>query len=326
MVNPDVGLGRLFWSALDALSAVGTAVLARIVRRQLNEGPFRWERTYRAWERAGVTPIRHHYYQPVFDAHLVPEEVWTFRDPLTGVDLNVASQLNLLHQFRHRNELARFPHGTPTEPLGFFHGNRSFDGIDAEVLYLVLRHFRPRRVVEVGSGWSTRLILTALRQNAAEGVPGRLTCIEPYEQPWLEQLPVELHRVCVETLPISFFADLEAGDVLFIDSSHTIRVGGDVTYLYLQVLPALKPGVLVHIHDVFLPWEYPQLYFRDLRWFWTEQFLLRAFLTFNHAYEVLLSLHYLAREHREALMEVCQVTRYPDSAACSFWLRVNRCV
>jgi len=94
-------------------------------------------------------------------------------------------------------------------------------------------------------------------------------------------------------------AQLAAGDILFIDSSHVVKTGGDVTYLFLEVPPRLRPGVIVHVHDVFLPQEFPRSWILDLHLFWTEQYLLQAFLTYNSDFEVLFASGYMGLQHRQ---------------------------
>src|SRR5207247_5820903 len=99
---------------------------------------------------------------------------------------------------------------------------------------------------------------------------------------------------------------LQSGDVLFIDSSHTVKIGGDVNYLFLEVLPRLKPGVIVHVHDIFLPFEYPREWVRDDFRFWAEQYLLQAFLTFNSEFQVLMANNYLNHSYAKVLRRAFQ--------------------
>ena len=123
----------------------------------------------------------------------------------------------------------------------------------------------------------------------------------------------------VQDLDVDFFSQLNSGDILFIDSSHTVKIGGDVNYLFLEVLPRLNPGVIVHVHDIFLPFEYRRDWVLDEFRFWTEQYLLQAFLTFNSEFEVLLASYYLSHYHKEHLRAA-----FPDLPRWiggSFWMR-----
>jgi hypothetical protein len=143
-----------------------------------------------------------------------------------------------------------------------------------------------------------------LAQAAARNGKSNLICIEPFPRefvrkgfPGLQSLIEEK----VQDINLEFFSQLESGDILFIDSSHTVKIGGDVNYLFLEVLPRLKPGVIVHVHDIFLPFEYRRDWVLDEFRFWSEQYLLQAFLTFNSEFEVVMANRYLAHRYREDL-------------------------
>jgi hypothetical protein len=123
----------------------------------------------------------------------------------------------------------------------------------------------------------------------------------------------------VQEVELELFQQLGAGDVLFIDSSHVVKTGGDVNYLYLEVLPRLRPGVVVHVHDIFLPGEYRKDWVTEEFRFWTEQYLLQAFLAFNSEFEVLLCNSYLGRYHRPALQNV--FPKAPWWGGGSFWMQ-----
>jgi hypothetical protein len=179
-------------------------------------------------------------------------------------------------------------------------------------------------VLELGSGYSSLVISRALARNRAEGHEGRHVVCDPYPSPVLDSRPGEfdVERLRAEELSSDRFAELGRGDVLFVDTSHTVKVGGDVTRIVLEFLPQLRPGVLVHVHDVFLPFEYPRALVRDGGLFWQEQYLLHAFLAFNGGFEVVLPLHALLRERPEALREALpglRTTGHP--LASGFWLR-----
>ena len=179
---------------------------------------------------------------------------------------------------------------TPSENT-YHYNNGYFEAVDAEVAYCMVRHCRPARVVGIGTGYSTRVIAAALQKNLErDGFEGRLISVDPNPERFSHngwQHLVEQIPVAVQDLELEFFDTLESGDVLFIDSSHVVAVGSDVVREYLQILPRLRPGVLVHIHDIFLPSDYPRTAVLENLWFWSEQYLLQAFLSFNSAFEVL---------------------------------------
>jgi Methyltransferase domain len=302
--------------------------IATVMPHCLHSGKF--QKIFPLWERHGfhVTPV--HFYQPIPNTQKLPETVWDRPSKLVGIDMNESMQLDLLrkHFPRFRNEYEQFP-TTPTEGSGHFYlNNHLFDGTDALVAYCMVRHFQPRLIIEIGGGFSTLLLTEAVAKNSTSA----LICIEPFPQEFLKQGFPELHRLIekkVEDIELEFFSELHSGDVLFIDSSHTVKIGGDVNYLFLEVLPRLEPGVIVHIHDIFLPFEYRRDWVLDEFRFWTEQYLLQAFLTFNSEFEVLMANSYLAHGYLEDLkaafpsLERLKAT-LPNSVRWgggSFWMR-----
>jgi Methyltransferase domain len=285
---------------------------------------------FRNWERHGfhVTPV--HFYQPIPDTQSLPEALWNRASQLAGIDLNDSVQLDLLtkHFPKFRDEYEQLQTMPTEEPGHFYLNNHLFDGTDALVAYCMVRHFQPQLIIEVGSGFSSLL----LGQAAAKNSSSTLVCIEPFPQEFLKQSFPGLDRLIekkVEDIDLEFFSQLHSGDVLFIDSSHTVKIGGDVNYLFLEVLPRLEPGVIVHIHDIFLPFEYRRDWVLDEFRFWTEQYLLQAFLTFNFEFEVLMANSYLAHGYLEDLkaafpsLEKLKTT-FPNSVRWgggSFWMR-----
>ena len=170
------------------------------------------------------------------------------------------------------------------------------------VLHGALR--KPRRVVEVGSGNTTLLLAAALRRNTTEGFPAEFVAIEPSPPPYLRGgLPglTELIPSEVQLAPFDLFRSLEANDILFIDSSHVASVDSDVLHECLSILPQLAPGVLVHFHDIFSPLDYPEKFVKTNLCFWTEQYILEAFLSFNPAFKVLWAGSAMQRFHPEVL-------------------------
>jgi hypothetical protein len=250
--------------------------------------------TRRVLYAVGVFPIRDHYYEPLFK----PERL---RHPLSqprhlpGVDLDEPAQMALLAKFTYGGELAAFPRERPAGDIGYHYANGSFESGDAECLYSMLRHFKPKRFIEIGSGYSTLIAREAIRRNAAEDASNgcEIICVEPYEQPWLESLGVQVIRCPVEQVDPALFARLGSGDVLFIDSSHMVRPQGDVLFEFLELLPQLPVGVLVHVHDVFTPRDYPPEWVVDDVRFWNEQYVMEAFLTLNRDFRVLMALNHM---------------------------------
>lgn len=260
---------------------------------------------HRAGLPLGLTILPNHYYTPIADQRRLAatKDHWSKRAELRGVDVAIAPQVAWL-----KTNVA------PFEPE--FRGNTNYqDGmakgygpgygyIEAQALHGVVRALKPRRIVEIGSGVSTYCALSALERNAAEGKPGHITCVEPYPSDFLRaNTAIELVESPVEALDVAYFDSLEAGDLLFIDSTHSVRPGGDVIHIYLSVLPRLKPGVFIHIHDIYLPY----LYQRDLMetiFQSNETVLLAALLTGNPHFKVLCALSMLHYDAPETLREV----------------------
>ncbi|SDN06171.1 Methyltransferase domain-containing protein [Streptomyces sp. cf386] len=179
--------------------------------------------------------------------------------------------------------------------------------IEAQALHGILRTLRPGRYLEVGSGVSTHIALQALTRNAEEGHPGTVTCVEPYPRDWLTRDDrVRLHRTPVQAVGLAVFTSLTAGDVLFVDSSHVVKPGSDVNFLVLEVFPRLAPGVIVHVHDIYLPYDY-QCDLLDSVLHWAETSLVRAFLTHNDRARILACLSHLHYEKADEMRAV-----FPD--------------
>jgi predicted O-methyltransferase YrrM len=241
---------------------------------------------------------------------------WDRPSALAGVDIDVvALQKNLgsLADAWEEEFRSVAPDHLANSAKGFGPGYPAFD---ARTLYYMTREHKPKRYLEVGSGLSTYYASLAATQNAAEGSPLSITCIEPYPYDVLRTIEgFELIEGFVQDVPVERFEELEAGDFLFIDSSHALKIDSDVAYLFMEVLPRVKPGVFVHIHDVHFPYNTP---FPADTWifgerapvYWQEAMIVQAFLAFNSAFEVLLSTP-MVRHHDEPFL----LERFPDYTA-----------
>ncbi len=268
------------------------------------------------WERHGfhVTPV--HFYEPIPDTQSLPETLWSQPSKLVGINMNDSMQLDLLrnHFSKFRGEYETIPAEPPPGKLWPFHGT------DVLVAYCMVRHFQPRRIIEVGSGFSSVVLGQAAAKNKSSG----LICIDPFPHELIRKnnsIPAlrSLIETKVQDVDVEFFFQLESGDILFIDSSHTVKIGGDVNYLFLEVLPRLKAGVIVHVHDIFFPFEYRRDWTLEEFRFWTEQYLLQAFLIFNPEFEVLMANSYLNHSHSPDLKAAFPNLR--RWVGGSFWMR-----
>jgi len=271
--------------------------------------------------KVGVFPIRDHYYEPLFHPRHLKISLRQDR-ALPGIDLNDKGQLELLNRFTFNEELKKIPL-EKTANLEFYYHNPSIGTGDSEYLYSVIRLFKPKRILEIGSGNSTLMAINAIKQNKKEDQDYSCehVCVEPYECKWLEKLGIKIIRQKVEDIDKRVFTDLEANDILFIDSSHIIRPQGDVLFEYLEILPILKKGVLVHVHDVFSPKDYLDDWVLKYIKLWNEQYLLEAFLTFNNEFKIIGALNYLKHHYFKELSTKCPILANDvNQEPCSFWL------
>ncbi len=198
--------------------------------------------------------------------------------------------------------------------------NASYGRVGADLLHGVVRGLKPRRIVELGSGHSTLFMAAAAERNRAEGVETELRTFDPYPSVARPGLPglASLEAVRAQDVPLEVFTALEDGDVLFVDTTHTVKLDSDVNRIVLDVLPALAPGVLVHVHDIFLPYEYPRRWHEESGFHWAEQYLLQAFLAGNPGFEVRAATFALCRDRPDAMARLAPTWR-PGAEASAFW-------
>jgi len=278
------------------------------------------------FKKFGFFVINDHFYQPLFNDKDLKNELFYKRN-LPGIDFNVETQLDFLNKLQFAPDLIDLKMETgfyidSLKTIRFELNNSSYIEGDAEFLYQFIRQVKPKKIIEIGAGNSTKIIYKANSDNNLLDSVSHTT-IEPYWQPWLESLEnVDVIRSSVEEIDISIFKTLNEGDFLFIDSSHIIRPQGDVLYEILEILPSLNPGVFVHFHDVFTPNDYPEEWIRkDVR-FWNEQYLLEALLTNTNNYEIVAALNYLHTYHYSELKEVCPYLK-PSSKPGAIYIQIK---
>jgi hypothetical protein len=282
---------------------------------------------FRVLQKMGIHIVPNHFYEPVPDTRNISEDFWKTPSSLVGIDVKEAAQLTLLQDFcrKYKPEFEQFQNSTPTSPNGFSPANTSFGPVDAEILYCMIRHFKPNAVIEVGSGNSTHVSSMAILKNGHEtGAQAKLIAIEPYPSAAIEKgLPglTRLIKAPVQSVPLAEFETLGENDILFIDSSHVLKEASDVQFEYLEVVPRLKKGVIVHFHDIFFPFPYPRSWVVDELRFWNEQYLLQALLAFNTSFEVLWAGSYMSHTHPDALQRAFASYRTNETVPGSFWIR-----
>jgi hypothetical protein len=271
-------------------------------------------------DKVGLHILTSHYYEPTYREADLPT-VTTVERSLPAVDLNVPGQLALLERFTFQQELLDIPMVKPGE-TEYGYSARMYGPGDAEMAYNMIRLYKPKLIIEIGSGDSTLIAGRAIAANIGDDADYgcHQICVEPYEKPWLESIGVEVHRERVEKVDLKIFEKLDSGDILFIDSSHVIRPWGDVLREFHEIIPSLKPGVLVHIHDIYTPNDYPEPWLRKQRRLWNEQYLLESYLSFNARVEVMCAANWLKRNHFDAFAKACPVQgRLPGHEPGAFW-------
>lgn len=252
-----------------------------------------------------------HFYSPVISIEDVKKresEIWknVGSDGIQGVELRTDQQKELVLQFaKYYRELPFKAEKQTNIRYQFANGYYSYtDGI---ILYSMIRHFEPKRIIEIGSGFSSAIMLDTNELFFKNQIS--LTFIDPYPER-LYSLMTEAdkqHATVIESdvqvIPVNVFEKLQAGDILFIDSTHVSKTGSDVNYILFEILPILKKGVLIHFHDVFYPFEYPKEWvFKGFNW--NEDYILKAFLMYNNKFEIRLFAEYLHRHHKDVFKEM----------------------
>jgi hypothetical protein len=286
-------------------------------------------RTYHALRRVaragGYHLVRANYYSPIPDTGAVPDRLWSEPARMPGVELDLDAQVRFLTETAAAF-LGEFrpPRDPPGNEEGYHLDNPFYGEFDAGILHALVRHQRPARVLEIGAGFSTLVIAGALAANVQDGAPAEHRVVDPFPSPVLRRLDgrIETRALGATDLPLEEFRSLGRGDVLFIDTTHTVKIGSDVVFLLLEALPALGPGVLVHVHDVFRPFDYPRELFDTFGAYWQEHYLLQALLAFNERFETVCANHALFRLRAAELAPVLaqgEVGAEPSG----FWFRTT---
>lgn len=270
-----------------------------------------------------------HFYSPVVDTIDIEQRadaIWADCRSQHGIDFNVDQHVEILTRW-FPEFISQYDYPDPGDmdsPGGFFSLNDQFSWLDARTLFVFLRKLRPSRVIEVGSGFSS-LLIADVNQRFLGGAC-EFVCIEPYPRAFLTNGVAGISRLIqrrVEHVDVAEFNRLERGDMLFIDSSHVAKTGSDVLFLFFQVLPLLKPGVLIHIHDIFLPSEYPREWVIDQNRSWNEQYLLQALLMYSTRFRVLFGCANAAMAHAPLVVAALARADGHGMAGGSFWIEVQ---
>jgi predicted O-methyltransferase YrrM len=221
-----------------------------------------------------------------------------------GIDINEKQQLMLMERLStFYSELPFRDH--PCDGMRYYFKNGFFEYGDGIILYSMIRQFKPTRIIEVGSGFSSALMLDVNDRFFGKSI--LLKFIEPYPDRLFSLLDESDKRGCeiiqsqVQELPVEHFTTLKENDILFIDSSHVVKIGSDLSYIFNVILPSLAQGVIIHFHDVFWPFEYPEEWILKHVWAWNEDYFLRAFLQFNSTFKIIFFNSYIERFHADKI-------------------------
>ncbi len=280
--------------------------------------------SFETWQKYGYHVLRNHYYSPIPDTSKLTKTIFDRVSEMQGIDMRESKQLELLKNFkdRYKSEYDLFPE-KPLHYYDYFTTQTSYRCVEAQMLYCFVRELKPKKMIEIGSGYSTMLTAQALRKNKSEGYACDFAAIEPYPNDSIKKGFEGLSRLIsmgVEQVPFQEFEALQENDILFIDSTHTVKTGGDVVYEINEILPRLNKGVYIHIHDIFMPYEYPASWYSDFR-FWAEQYMVQAFLQFNDSFEIVWASHLMHRKYSDQCAAAFKFYEKDIPFVSGFWIK-----
>lgn len=291
-------------------------------------GELFFKRLFNVWQALGFHVTRNHYYEPIPDTRRLNPKLWERRLANPGIDYRDEDQVRLLAELARgwKAEWDQLPLTRPRDarPHDYHVENGGYASVDGEVLYAMIRRFKPARIIEIGCGNSTYLAARAVLANEADGAPCQLISVDPFPKDIVREGfagLAECRPIPVQEIPLDEFSALGENDILFIDSSHVVKTGSDVQYEFLEILPRLNKGVLVHVHDIFLPAEYPEHWVKKSLQFYNEQYLLQAFLIFNERFRVVWGGHYMHLAHPELLGRAFRSYAPGRVRPGAFWMR-----
>ncbi len=262
------------------------------------------------WEKFGVHIVPDKFDSPVPSTKDLTDEIFRRESDCIGVDWNVKEQGHYLKSI--------FPkYATEVE----FERNEGLSLVDAAIYHAMIRHQKPQKIVEIGSGNSTKFAARACIMNEAEAGRCELVAIEPFPGQELRKGFPGFTRLIENKVQSVALSEFEDCDLLFIDSSHVVKIGGDVNYEILEIIPRLKKGCLIHFHDILLPGEYWKEWVKGNRWFWSEQYLLQAFLQFNSDFEIIWASRYQHLNNGSMIKEVFPFFEHERHRITSLWIR-----
>lgn len=267
-------------------------------------------RGFRFWETFGlhITPDKFDY--PIPSTKDLPDDIFLRKSECIGMDWNVKEQ-----EYYLKNMFPKY--ATEVE----FERNEGLSLVDAAIYHAMIRHKKPKKIVEIGCGSSTRFAAHACVMNESEGASCELVAIEPFPNKELQKGFPGLTRLIEARAQSVELKEFEDCDLLFIDSSHVVKINGDVNYEILEIIPRLKKDCLIHFHDILLPGEYWKDWVKGNKWFWTEQYLLQAFMQFNSDFEIIWASRYQHLNNELMIRKIFPYFEQNKHRITSFWIR-----
>ena len=273
-------------------------------------------------KKIGIFPLTSNYYEPSFNFDNLKKNLSEKRS-LPGINFNIENQIKNLKQLDYKKELENLNLKNNSPNFNFNIDNNFFEAGDAEIYYQMIRYHKPKKIIEIGSGQSSLIAMEAINNNKQiDNFITELICIEPFENKWLEKNDIRVIRKKVEEVDTDIFTGLNKNDILFIDSSHVIKPQGDIVKIFLEILPKLKSGVIIHIHDIFSPRDYLENWLKIENRFFNEQYLLEGMLDNSSRYKIMLSLNLLKYDFYKELKNVCPYLN-DRSEPSSFYMTIN---
>jgi predicted O-methyltransferase YrrM len=265
----------------------------------------------------GFFLIEDHFYNPIPNFKNLLSNKKMFDYKYSNIVLDIESQINLLNSFKKYDSCLNREYETIKGKINF--NNGSFGHDDSYVYFSIINSFKPKKIIEIGSGFSTLIAAVAKEFGKFKT---EIICIEPYPREELTILNKEIDLIekRLEEVSLDLFKSLDKNDILFIDSSHVIKTKNDVVLIYLEILPILKKGVIVHIHDISIPYEIHPAIFKA-GYSWNEQYLLQALLTNNHRYKTLISGYYLTKDYFKFFNQVFKESISGNTGG-SYWIEI----
>ena len=265
---------------------------------------------FELWELFGlhITPDKFDY--PIPSTKDLSDDIFQRKSDCIGMNWNVKGQEHYL-----KNIFSKYASEVD------FEKNGGLSLVDAAIYHAMIRQEKPKKIIEVGSGFSTRFAARACIMNEAEGASCELVAIEPFPSKELRKGFPGFTRLIEDKVQSVALSEFENCDLLFIDSSHVVKINSDVNYEILEIIPRLKRNCLVHFHDIFLPGEYWKLWVKKNKRFWTEQYLLHAFLQFNSDFEIIWASKYQHLNNKLMIRNVFPYFKPDEHLITSFWIK-----